>query len=63
MKIMITCLQCGFKIEKDIEVEIEANRLAEALRIFQQQSKDHHHPEVKDFFKWRVGWESTPPPI
>ncbi len=58
MKVAVTCLKCGYKVEEDIEVEMDANRFSEALKFMQQQTKEHHHPEVRDSFKWRLGWES-----
>ena len=60
MRIKVTCLKCGYKIEENIEVEVEANKFAEALRFLHQQEQEHHHPEVNDSFKWRVGWEGLP---
>jgi pterin-4a-carbinolamine dehydratase len=58
MKVKVTCLKCGYIIEKDLEVELDTNRFAEALKFLQQQAQEHHHPEVNDSFKWRLGWES-----
>jgi len=58
MKVKVTCLQCGYTFEKNLEVELDTNRFAEALKFLQQQAQGHHHPEVKDYFKWRLGWES-----
>jgi hypothetical protein len=57
MKIKITCLKCGFSIDKDIEIEIESNRFAEALKFLNEHTQKHHHREINDSFKWRVGWE------
>ena len=61
MKVKATCLKCGYIVEKDLEVELDTNRFAEALRFLQQQTQEHHHPEVNDSFKWRLGWEGLAP--
>ena len=61
MRVQATCLKCGHRVEQDLEVEVDTNRFAEALRFLQQQVKDHHHPEVNDSFKWRLGWEDITP--
>jgi len=57
MKVQVTCLKCGHRIEKDLEVEVDTKRFAEAYRLLLQQMQEHHHPEVNDSFKWRLGWE------
>ncbi|MFC1967127.1 hypothetical protein ACFLV2_00565 [Chloroflexota bacterium] len=58
MKVKATCLKCGFVVERDLEIETDTNRFSEALVFLQQQTQEHHHLEVKDSFKWRLGWES-----
>ncbi len=55
MKVKVACLKCGHIIEKDLEVELDTNRFAEAFNFLLQQTQEHHHPEVNDSFKWRLG--------
>ena len=57
MKVKVTCQKCGYAIEKDFKVVIDTNQFAEALKFLQEQAQKHHHPEVNDSFKWRLGWE------
>jgi|WetSurMetagenome_2_1015567.scaffolds.fasta_scaffold708302_2 hypothetical protein len=63
MKVKAKCLKCGFKIEQDIAVEMEANRFAEAVKFVHSAAQQHHHPEVRDSFQWRLGWEGMPSEI
>ena len=57
MKMKATCLRCGHNVETDIEVEVEASRFSKALGFLTEQTQEHHHPEVHDSVKWRLGWE------
>ena len=57
MKVRATCLKCQYSVEADLEVEVDTNSFVEALRFLQKQAQEHHHPEVNDSFKWRLGWE------
>jgi len=60
MKVAVTCHKCGYKVERELDVELDTNRLVEAFRFFQEQVKQHNHPEVNDNFKWTLGWENKP---